>query len=62
MTTIQNTIKEAFDKRDRNFLNGSDWTQNLPEDFRNEMKSIWFDHPNNKSFGQFLFNLMNMND
>lgn len=62
MTTIQNTIKEAFDKRDRNFLNGSDWTQNLPEDFRNEMKSIWLDHPNNKSFGQFLFNLMNMND
>ena len=62
MTTIQNTIKEAFDKRDRNFLNGSDWTQNLPEDFRNEMMSIWWDHPNNKSFGQFLFNLMNMND
>ena len=62
MTTIQNTIKEAFDKRDRNFLNGSDWTQNLPEDFRNEMKSMWLDHPNNKSFGQFLFNLMNMND
>ena len=62
MTTIQNTIKEAFDKRDRNFLNGSDWTENLPEDFRNEMKSMWLDHPNNKSFGQFLFNLMNMND
>jgi len=62
MTTIQNTIKEAFDKRDRNFLSGSDWTQNLPEDFRKMMKSLWLDHPNDNSFGRFLLNLMNMND
>lgn len=62
MTSIQNKIKEAFDKRDRNFLNGTDWTLNLEKDFREEMKSMWLDHPNNNSFGQFLFNLMNIND
>lgn len=54
LNKLQNEINLAWSNRVKDFFNAPDWTLTMNEDIRQELNSLWLDHPNNKSFSEFL--------